>query len=335
VTPHASIARRTSGALFLLLVLAALAAAMPAPVIADAPQRYVEPVFTSVLESRNLPYGQAYDEHGELQTLYLDLFEPEGDTDPERPAIVLLHGGGFVSGNRTRVESWARYYALRGYVTATIDYRLREDATFSGPTDPLFRRALRQARYDAQAAVRWMRRYHRVNRVDRRKIAMMGTSAGAITALHVAYNSSDRGTSGNRGYRSDVQAVVSYAGATVRHDFMDDGDAPVLMLHGTDDPIVPHKAAVRTCDAALASGLSCDMHAYESAGHGIFFNDEYKPDLRERTSDYLIRTLDLPTDSMTEPGRVADQAEKPGTPDHAAQIPLPNGNRSGRRGKRR
>jgi poly(3-hydroxybutyrate) depolymerase len=78
-------------------------------------------------------------------------------------------------------------------VTTSIDYRLRSGNLGQAITD---------AQHDAQAAVRWLRRHADQYRIDPERIAIGGTSAGAITALYVGNHAEDPGTSGNPEFRS-------------------------------------------------------------------------------------------------------------------------------------
>ena len=62
--------------------------------------RYRDEVFPSVTVTSNIVYGQALDEDGNPVTLMLDLYQPSGDTEPVRSALVWVHGGGFTGGDK-------------------------------------------------------------------------------------------------------------------------------------------------------------------------------------------------------------------------------------------
>src|SRR5512146_3202830 len=65
-----------------------------------------------------------------FKTLLLDLYEPEdGGALGDRPAVVLIHGGSFETGSKAegRIVQLCRYLAARGFVAASIDYRLVPD----------------------------------------------------------------------------------------------------------------------------------------------------------------------------------------------------------------
>lgn len=150
----------TTAARALLLATLALVGALlvGAPTASAEGQRYLDPVFTDVAVTRGLPYGQAPDENGQAQVLLLDLYEPAGDTATARPTVVLAHGGGFVGGSRGDMGDLARQYAERGYVAASITYRMHEDEGGIGfPPNAAQRERIIEAVHDMQAAVRWVR----------------------------------------------------------------------------------------------------------------------------------------------------------------------------------
>ncbi len=247
------------------------------PTAPTPPGRYLEEVFPEVTVERDLQYGAAPDENGVTENLLLDLYQPVGDTQALRPAIVWVHGGGFSGGNRGLEAGNADTFAKRGYVTTSISYRLR-----SGNIG----QAIADAQHDAQAAVRWLRANADRYGIDPDRIAIGGTSAGAITALFVGNHAEDPGTSGNPGFRSDVQAAVSISGFGGHYSA---GDAPAIMFHGTADPILPYPLAVGTCDEIRRAGNVCEFHTYEGAGHILFV--AHREDVQAKTAEFLLRQL--------------------------------------------
>jgi acetyl esterase/lipase len=259
--------------------LIAVAAVTLSLTACDPPGRYFNEVFSSVTVTRDLQYGAAPDENGQTERLLLDLYRPNGDNLARRPAIVWVHGGGFRAGNKGGEADNATTFAKRGYVTVSINYRLRDNNIGI---------AIADAQHDAQAAVRWLRRFADQYRIDRDRIAIGGTSAGAITALYVANHREDPGTSGNPGYRSDVGAAVSISGFGGHYSA---GDPPAVLFHGTADSVVPYQAAVTTCERHRAAGNICDLHSYQGAGHGLY--PTYRTEIQRLTAEFLFRHLRL------------------------------------------
>ena len=99
-----------------------------------APLRYRDAVFAGVSTTSDVVYGSAPNISGQTITLRFDLYEPTGDTVTERPAIVWVHGGSFSSGDKTSPElvDEANTFAEKGYVNASINYRLEPGGCSAG-----------------------------------------------------------------------------------------------------------------------------------------------------------------------------------------------------------
>lgn len=257
----------------------------------DPPARYREEVFASVERTDDLTYGQAVDQLGNDVTLRLDLYQPVGDTVSQRPALVLVHGGGFSGGHKRSAEivDMAETFAAQGYVTISISYRLHPDGcSFGGVTSTCYT-AIVQAKHDAQAAVRWLRANAATYGVDADRIAIGGSSAGAITALNVGYSPDDPGTSGNPGHASDVGLAISLSGGAVFSP--SPGEAPALLFHGTSDSVVPHDWAASSEADALAAGLPAKLVTWDGAGHVPYLG--HRDEIIETTSETLYFALGL------------------------------------------
>ena len=115
------------------------------------------------------------------------------------PGIVFIHGGGWVGGHPFMLVRMAAAMAERGYVTATIEYRLSGETTFPGPLS------------DAKCAVRWMRANADAIGLDPQRLAVAGGSAGGhLAALVALLPGRYEGEGGNDGFASDVQAAVLF-----------------------------------------------------------------------------------------------------------------------------
>ncbi|GAA4350519.1 hypothetical protein GCM10023185_08310 [Hymenobacter saemangeumensis] len=239
-----------------MLVFGAGAAALAQTPIDTTGGRYYQPIFPGVTVTQGVVYGSAVTFSGATQQLLMDIYEPTGDTAPERPVIIFAHQGGFVSGSRTEqymVDVCTRFAQL-GYVTASIDYRL---LYFPFDTVNVAKAAIRGMQ-DMRAAVRFFRQdaaTANLYRISPSRIVVGGASAGGFMALQVGYldkvsevpayvgiNSLGgiEGNSGNPGYSSAVLAVLNLSGATERADYIEPGDVPLYSIHGTADAVVPY-----------------------------------------------------------------------------------------------
>jgi len=145
-----------------------------------------------------------------MREMHLDLFRPNGNGP--FPAVIVVHGGAWITGNHAMGNPFAIELARRGYVAATIEYRLSNEAKYPAQI------------HDLKAAVRWLRanaaRYH----IDANHIAAVGASAGGhLVALLGATNdiSSFEGEGGNPKFSSTIQSVVDIDGTAT---FIDPGN---------------------------------------------------------------------------------------------------------------
>jgi len=135
----------------------------------------------------------------------LDLAQPKAEAKELRPAVVFLHGGGWMTGDKKGKEFLgnAVKYAQKGYVGCSLNYRLSDDAPFPAAVQ------------DVKCAVRWLRAHAADYHVDPDRIGCMGFSAGGQLALMLGLASKEAGFDNegpNQDMSSQVQAVVDVSG---------------------------------------------------------------------------------------------------------------------------
>jgi gluconolactonase len=141
-----------------------------------------------------------YAQYG-TRKLLADVFVPDGDGP--LPAVVVVHGGGWLKGDKTKFRALALQLAARGFVTAAIEYRLGGEARFPA------------AIHDCNAAVRFLRANARRFHVDPDRIGAVGGSAGGHLVGLMATGSDDPALQGDGGYpdrSSRLQAAIVMAG---------------------------------------------------------------------------------------------------------------------------
>jgi alpha/beta superfamily hydrolase len=220
--------------------------------------RYDTEVFSSVDITSDVIYGSNSVAGGGPTDLTLDIYQPANDTATIRPLIVWAHGGSFIAGTKNDVDvtSLCEHFAKRGYVCASINYRLGF-ATFP-PNGGEAKRAVFRAVQDMKAAIRYFRQdaaTANTYKIDPNLIFAGGSSAGAFTALHLAYLDEPselpadidttvmggmEGNSGNPGYSSQVNAIINLCGALGDKTWIKSVDEPVVSMHGTNDNTVPY-----------------------------------------------------------------------------------------------
>ncbi len=251
------------------------------------PLRYRDAVFSAVTKTTNLTYGSAVDAQGRTVTLLFDSYEPTGDTNTKRPAIVWVHGGSFAHGDKASPEliDEAQTFARTGYFNISINYRLEPGGC--SIVTPTCITAIREAAADAMTAVRFLRANAATYRIDTDRIAIGGSSAGAITALNVAYAGNDAGTPAG----STVQAAVSLSGAHLVVGKVDAGDPPVFLLHGTEDELVLYDWATTTVEQAHDAGAEAYLTTWPGEGHVPYA--EHRQQILDQTRNFLYAALDL------------------------------------------
>ena len=157
----------------------------------------------ATLDNLNAKLGVTYARYGD-RTLKMDVYRPKGAWS-ELPAVVCIHGGGWAKGNRASHAKVAQGLAARGYVAATISYRLSGEAPFPA------------AIHDCKAAVRFLRANAKEYGIDTENIGAIGLSAGGhLTALLATSNGTAEleGEGGNADFSSEIQAAVPMGAQT-------------------------------------------------------------------------------------------------------------------------
>ena len=117
-----------------------------------------------------------------------------------------------------------------------------------------------------------------------------GTSAGAITAINVGVRAPADETSGTPGVSSSVAAAVSLSGS----QFMgtcDAGDAPLLMFHGTEDPILSYQGAVNTQACLADAGVWAHLVTWEGDGHVPY--TAHRAEILDTETTFLFNALSV------------------------------------------
>jgi len=215
----------------------------------------------------DLLYSNVTVETDTYSTVYgqaMDIYQPVGDNSTARPLFIMAHGGSFYEGDKSEgdIVALCTVFAMRGYVCASINYRLTSEANLADSA--LLIGAVFQAVSDAKAAVRYFTKDAATTnkfRIDPNVVVIGGTSAGAVLAVQYAYlnganlsanhvapyivaaidsNGGIEGNSGNAGYPDSVIAVMSLAGGINNPAWIVPGEPAMVMCQGTADSVVPY-----------------------------------------------------------------------------------------------
>lgn len=145
--------------------------------------------------------NQVYEEYGKRK-LRLDVFYPK--TQKQKfPAIILVHGGGWKSGDKSQQIPLGKIIASKGFVAAAVEYRLSPEAMYPA------------AILDLKAAVRWLRKNHAKYFIDTNKIAALGCSSGGHLVSMLGVTNDNPKFDGSGSYldrSSKVQAIIDIDG---------------------------------------------------------------------------------------------------------------------------
>ena len=219
----------------------------------DQPGRYVTEIFTPATVSTT-EYTAG---------LKADVYQPADDPAACRVAVVLVHGGGFTQGDRAggAEQGWGNALAARGYVAVQIDYRLGDGGGFilETATDPSRAAVVDNAIEDAQTALDWVRSSAAELGVDPQRVAIGGTSAGAMTAAGVALTATGD---------SRPCTLVSISGA-ITDDWVGADPVSGLFVHGDADDVVPYASSVSAVDEINGAGGDATLVTISGAGHEL------------------------------------------------------------------
>jgi acetyl esterase/lipase len=311
--------QRILASLLTTLVLGCLSLAM----LGSSPTLASEPKVTTPEKkpaSPAIPAGLTYLENqlycmpDKDTKLMADILLPKAGNGPN-PAVVCLHGGGWVKGSRKTNLPIMIKLAEAGYVAVSVQYRLAQEAPFPG------------AVHDVKCAVRWLRANAGVFNIDSDHIAAFGYSSGGQLAGLLGLTTPLDGLEGEGGFptfSSRVQVVVSYYGISDLAAWHKDGGllarfclnkflkgppdkevklydqgspisyarsdlAAVLLVHGTEDTLVPFKQSQSLEKKLKGAGAKVSLLPIKGAGHN--FDGEAEKEADVATIKYLDEML--------------------------------------------
>jgi len=216
---------------------------------------------------------------GDSQAWKLDLamLEPKGDE--LRPALVIIHGGGWNAGDKRDrpYRSMLLDYALKGYVTISVNYRLTREAPLPACIE------------DCKCAVRWLKAHAKEYQVDPNRITAYGHSAGAHLVLMLGLAGPDAGLEGDGGWNDYSSSITAVAGGSPPTEMSSrygdpekyspityvSADAlPILLIQGTADPIVRKEVTDRFVEKMKSVGAKDFRYeVVEGAVHDVAYNN--------------------------------------------------------------
>ena len=266
------------------LLLAALTGVAITPVCAATMFR--DPQF-KVMVLRNVQFatGDVRQPNLAKRGLFLDIYQPETAESPfKRPAMIAIHGGGFLFGDKSEMTNICRELAARGYVCFSINYRLVPDDP-PGASQDQYTRTVMAAVADADNAAKWVEANAAKYHVDVSRMFIGGSSAGAVTSMLLAYNPDIK--------PPRFRAVADMWGTMgPRVNWIRKGGPPLLIIHGREDDTITVSAAEQIDARAKAVGLEHQTYLIEGMGHSLPLNLEIGGEtLLQHLIDFFYKQL--------------------------------------------
>lgn len=219
--------------------------------------------------------------------LLMDLYRPRGVRSPV-PAVIVVHGGGFVSGTRSDegIARAASALASRGILAASIDYRLEGQGPLPSRRLARLATAMEGARLrpaypdpasvaaatqDALTAIAYLRKNASLLGIRPTRLGLMGSSAGAVTVDNVAYVAPNFGIDVPK-----IRFVASLWGGLIvpapgggpAVTNLRRSGAPLFLVHGTADKTVPVALSDAMRARAVEKRVAVEYHRLAGRGHG-------------------------------------------------------------------
>ena len=227
--------------------------------------RYENVIFDKISKI-SVVYSETYDWSPSNPGLEMDIYTPSNDIVNNRPLLIFAHGGVYIEGdkNSNTMVTLCEEFAKRGYVTASIRYRLTSlQSLLSSNSYNIFSQTVVNSISDMKSAVRYFRKDVAENNntfgINPDLIFVGGYSAGAVTAAHLSVidegevpdeflpffdeSGGIEGNSGNFGFSSEVSGAILLAGAINTTNFLDENDPPIVSVHSTDDNTIDYECA--------------------------------------------------------------------------------------------
>lgn len=301
------------------------------PPITSAPTVKLNTTYeVNITEDITYAEGLSHDSWNSANTsvvpLFMDSYVPDNNLQ-NRPLLMLIHGGGFSGGSKQQeaLVATAIYYASRGFVVFSIDYRLRGDkgtipqewidaTTNVDPAelDQLY--AMYPAHRDAKAALRWIianaDNYH----INTDYITVGGGSAGAITSIglgvselgdykdEISVSGDNTLSTTNPSQTYEVKTILDFWGSNVSIEILesiygyqrfDQNDPALFIAHGTEDPTVPFSSAEDLKTIWETNEIDFVYYPLEGRGHGAWGATVNGKSLSDLSFDFIVENQSL------------------------------------------
>ena len=241
-----------------------------------------------------------------------DIFLPPIQEN-KRPAIIIIHGGGWMQGDRKQLRGYGILLARLGFVCLCNSYRLSQEDTWPAQIQ------------DVNCAIRYMRANSLELGIDPNRIGVSGNSAGGHLSLMAAAKSYDpifEGEGGNQEVSSEVKAVCAiYPPTTIRQieildpienaflmlmgkeakeeeyfkaspiNYITDDYPPCLLIHGSTDNVVKLKDSTKFYEKLIQFNRPTSLHIFSEEEHAFDGHPDYGRAVADLQALFFLKYL--------------------------------------------
>lgn len=180
----------------------------------------IKPIFSrEIISKENIIYKEI--NHSNLK---LDIYFPSDNENKSFPTVVLIHGGGWLTGSKENQRIMAQNLALKGYVAITVSYRLGLEAKYPAAIN------------DIKDAIVWVKQHSKKYHINQGKIAVLGASSGAQLATLVGVTPNSEMYSTHPIISNEIQAIINIDGiVSFIHPNAEEGTMASIWLGGSKE----------------------------------------------------------------------------------------------------
>lgn len=231
-------------------------------------------------------------------------------TAEDSPLVICIHGGGWAAGNKNDMQEMCNGLAALGYVAVSVEYRFAPTFRYPSQID------------DVRACMKYLRAHAKELKINPNKIGAIGGSAGGHLALLLAETDED-GDFIKPGKSSVLRAAASLAGPTdlcaklppaaipiaenligtpiskdpeahkqaspINH--LSKSCAPLLLIHGDKDELVPYDQATSMIEACKKAGVEAELFTIHNGTHGGGGDKAERDASIKKLADFLDKYL--------------------------------------------
>ena len=258
----------------------------------------------------DVPYG---DDHQRQQ---LDIYMPE-DANTPLPTIFMVHGGGYVFGSKEQVRRVATHYASLGYAVVAPSYRLAPEALYPAPIEDVFcalgwmlahaddygfdtEKIILMGESAGANAVSLLATVDDTSIFDSKCDYPIAKDFEPLTAIlyYMPVGLTTCECNAAKGMAAIFFGVPTFEVDRINAEdsqyaeaspilYLDKNDPPMLLIHGTEDSLVPISESVYFVEQSQNAGIAIEFFPIERAGHGFFSDFNRRP-----TQESLAIVLD-------------------------------------------